>query len=89
VILLKRKGEDTSAFYDDEWDQDEEEEYLDSYQTEKTTPILPPIKPSMPESKIEIESKQEEVIVVEEEMIPVEEESVDDPWEDIDHSEEE
>jgi len=89
VILLKRKGEDTSAFYDDEWDQDEEDEYLDSYQAEKTTPILPPIKPSMPESKIEIESKQEEVIVVEEEMIPVEEESVDDPWEDIDHSEEE
>jgi hypothetical protein len=89
VIVLKRKDGDSSVFYDDEWDQDEEDEYLDSYQAEKTTPILPPIKPSMPESKIEIESKQEEVIVVEEEMIPVEEESVDDPWEDIDHSEEE
>jgi hypothetical protein len=83
VIVLKRKDGDSSVFYDDEWDESEEDQYLDKYQAEKTTPILPPIKPSMPRG--EIEPPIEELAIEETAEVEIE----DDPWDNVDHSEEE
>ncbi len=83
VVVLKRKDGDSSVFYDDEWDESEEDQYLDKYQAEKTTPILPPIKPPMSGGKTE--PPIEEVAIEETAEVEIE----DDPWDNIDHSEEE
>ena len=97
VVIMKRGSDQSSIYYDDDWDHFEEDdevvaEDLENAVVEKVAPVLPPMAPPRPENLDSAKAPEPEVsepeVETTVELAEVEEtpEVSEGPWGDVDYS---